>query len=48
MLFAEIDGMYLLLRDQHKTAEKLNLDQQKIIENLEEELLATKKERDHL
>lgn len=38
MMAEEMDGMYLMLRDSFKAAEKLNVDQQKIIENLEEEL----------
>lgn len=47
-LFEELDGMYLYLRDEHKQSEKMNMDQQKIIENLEEELQQTKEERDNL
>ena len=46
MLCMELDGMYLTLRDEHRHSEKLNGDQQKIIENLEEELRTVKEERD--
>lgn len=44
----EMDEMYLSLREQFRFTEKLSIDQQKIIENLEEELSQTKDERDRL
>ena len=48
MMAEEVDAMFLDLRDTNKMNEKLNQDQQKIIENLEEELQSTKNERDYL
>ena len=47
-LVEELDGMFISLRDEHKAAQKLTTDQQKIIEHLEEELQTTKDERDRL
>ena len=38
MMAHEMDQMYKHLREQFKNTEKLSIDQQKIIENLEEEL----------
>ncbi len=48
LLVEEIDAMYLQLREDFRINEKLTTDQQKIIENLEEELTLTKEERDFL
>jgi hypothetical protein len=38
MLVEELDNMFINLRDTHQVTEKLTQDQQKVIENLEEEL----------
>jgi hypothetical protein len=40
--------MFLSMRDDYRISDKLTQDQQKIIENLEEELTQTKDERDYL
>lgn len=38
MVFEEVDGLFLTLRDEHKSSAKITADQQKVIEHLEEEL----------
>lgn len=48
MMANEIDEMLRHVREQFRSTEKLSIDQQKIIENLEEELQQTKDERDRL
>ena len=48
LLIGELDDLFINLRSEFKIIEKQNVDQQKIIENLEEELQATKDERDEL
>lgn len=47
-LFHEVDDMFINLRDEFKVTEKLTLDQQKIIENIEEELKQIKDHRDRM
>lgn len=48
MMFEEVDGLFLTLRDEHKSSAKITADQQKVIEHLEEELQSTKEEKDKL
>ncbi len=48
LLVEELDGLFLQMREDYKISDKLTGDQQKIIENLEEELQSTKDERDYL
>ena len=48
LLFHEVDNMFISLRDEFKVTEKLSLDQQKIIENIEEELQQIKDHRDRM
>lgn len=38
LLIGELDDLFINLRSEFKIIEKQNVDQQKIIENLEEEL----------
>lgn len=47
-LVQELDDMFIGLRERFRSTEKLNIDQQKIIEHLEEELQQTKDDRDRL
>ena len=48
LLFHEVDDMFINLRDEFKVTEKLTIDQQKIIENIEEELKQIKDHRDRI
>ena len=48
MMFEEIDRVHMRLRDDFRKSESITQDQQKMIENLEEELHSTKEERDYL
>ena len=48
LLFHEVDDKFINLRDEFKVTEKLTIDQQKIIENIEEELKQIKDHRDRI
>ena len=48
LLIGELDDLFISLRKESKVIEQQNVDQQKILENLEEELQATKDEREFL